>query len=269
MFSLIKNFKNKFDFFLRKSIKFSRKIVFLKNEQKEELFVSFEEQKRTPAIQKEAEYLEKYFLNEFKQNTTRRNYLENLATIELLENHLEISENNIRILDIGSKNWFYARGEYSFFKYKSKEKNILLNGIEIDAYRVYTNLHSRYDLAMYNIKELDNTFYIVGDLLEHREKYDFIIWFFPFVTIEPLLNWGLPLDCFKPEKMLLHAYSLLNNGGKMLIVNQDENEYRIQHAMLKNLALNYTPKGDFRNSFLEYEHGRFVTVVKKNVPDAI
>ncbi len=59
--------------------------------------------------------------------------------------------------------------------------------------------------------------------MEHNDKYDFIVWFFPFVTEFPLLEWGLPLSKFMPAGMLKHASECLNNNGKILIVNQDEN----------------------------------------------
>ena len=62
--------------------------------------------------------------------------------------------------------------------------------------------------------------YIAGDLLKHNQKYDYIIWYLPFITEYPLIKWGLPLKYFKPLKMLEHAYHLLNKNGELLIINQ-------------------------------------------------
>ena len=275
MLKTLKNLRNQVDFFLRKNIRLKRKYTG-KNEPKDNL------------PEKEKFYLEKYNLYALKENSTRRNYLENLATIELLESCLYVTptpfpppsregdskiaggeaprtpDNNIvKILDIGSKNWFYACGEWSFFKYSNGEKEIFLDGIEIDAFRVYLDFHTRWDYAQFYIKNLSNSRYLAKDFLKHYEKYDYIIWFFPFVTEFPLQEWGLPLSTFKPLEMLQHAYDSLNDGGKILIVNQDEKEYSIQEDLLKKLNLPYEKKGDFKNSFLEYEHKRFVTVVQK------
>lgn len=256
----LKSFYNKIDFFFRRQIRFSREFKG-QNEPKDNLFDNLSPENRYFARDKEKLYRQKYHLESLKNNSTRRNYLENLATIELLENHIRVGKHSPRTLDIGAKNWFYAPGQYHFFKYNSCEKEIILDGIEIDAYRVYSNLYTRRDYALYYTKNLANCNYIAGDLLKHTEKYDYIIWFFPFVTQYPLLEWGLPLSVFKPLEMLRHAVGMLNPGGKMLIVNQDENEYSIQQDLFMQLCLNYSKCGSFQNSFLEYEHNRFVTMV--------
>ncbi len=258
----IKNLRNKIDFFLRKNIRFSRKYTG-KNEPKEKLFDGLPVENKIAAREKEKLFLQKYGLERLKNNSSRRNYLENLAIIELLNNYITVDRNSPKILDIGSKNWFYAAGEYNFFKYESLEKEVWLDGLEIDAFRVYSNFYTRRDYALYYTRELKNCRYIPQDLLNHHEKYDYIIWLFPFVTENPLLEWGLPLNVFKPLEMLKHAAGLLDFGGHMLIVNQDENEYLTQEDLINQLNLNYSKKGIFKSSFIEYEHDRYVTLVKK------
>jgi len=266
MRKIIQNLYNQIDFFFRRNIRIKRKYEG-KNEPKENLFAVFYDKKRQIAEEKERLYLEKYKLISLKENSTRRNYLENLAVIELLENSLSIheSENSIKVLDVGSKNWFYASGEWHYFKYAGNNKEIFLDGIEIDAFRVYSDFHTRYDYAQSYIKNLENTRYIAKDFLKHDEKYDYIIWFFPFVTEFPLMEWGLPLSKFKPDEMLKHAYNSLNPNGKILIVNQDENEYALQENLIKSLNLHYEKKGNFENSFIEYERKRCVTIVFKDI----
>lgn len=298
MKNLIKSFYNELDFFFRRNIRFTRKYSG-KNEPKESLFGHLSGENKKIAEEKEKLYLEKYHLQGLKDNSTCRNYLENLAVIELLESCFlspppypppqgggrdsqrgglcpppEVSpklqqyestyydkKNPLKILDIGSKNWFYASGEWSFFKYGGEEREIFLDGIEIDAFRVYSDFHTRYDYAQFYIKNLPNTSYLAKDFLKHQEKYDFIIWFFPFVTEFPLLEWGLPLSKFKPAEMLKHASECLNKNGKILIVNQDEAEYEIQEELIRNLNLSYEKMGEFKNSFVEFERKRYVTIV--------
>lgn len=259
------NIYNKIDFFFRQKIKIKRKYT-AKSEPKLNLCDNFPTETREIAQEKEKYYLEKYCLQSLKQNSTCRNYLENLATIELLENFIDLSQetnNKLKILDIGSKNWFYVSGEFSFFKYKGILKEVFLDGIEIDAFRVYSDLHTRYDYAQFYMKNLENTRYITKDFLEHNEKYDYITWFFPFVTKIPHQKWGLPLSKFKPPEMLNHAYNSLNPNGRIIIVNQDEKEYIIQEDLIRSLNLTYEKKGCFKNSFLEYEHDRYITIVSK------
>lgn len=287
MKNLIKSFYNELDFFFRRNIKLKRKYSG-KNEPKENFFGHFSGENKKIAEEKEKLYLEKYHLQGLKENSTCRNYLENLAVIELLESCFftptpcpppsregelslvrgeaphQLPENNkniIKVLDIGSKNWFYASGEWSFYKYGGGEREIFLDGIEIDAFRVYSDFHTRYDYAQFYIKNLPNTRYITKDFMEHNDKYDFIVWFFPFVTEFPLLEWGLPLSRFKPAEMLRHAYECLNENGKILIVNQDETEYEIQEELIRDLNLAYEKLGEFKNSFVEFERKRYVTIV--------
>jgi SAM-dependent methyltransferase len=188
-----------------------------------------------------------------------------LFPIEFFETYLNLSEagNILQILDIGSKNWFYAEGEYSFFKYNSFEKEIYLTGIELDAYRLYTDLYSRYDYAAYYIRNLNNTNYIAEDFLCHQDNYDYITWFFPFVTTDPLINWGLPLKFFKPQDMLEHAYSLLKPNGTLIIVNQGKEECIEQENLLVKLSIPYSPKGCFKSVFLDFSFERYITIVQK------
>ena len=100
-------------------MRFSRGAYCLLNELKSRLFDHLGNKEKETAESKEKEFLEKYDLHKLKNNSTRRNYLENLYIIELLEDNLslESSKREISILDIGSKNWFYASGEWCFFKY--------------------------------------------------------------------------------------------------------------------------------------------------------
>ena len=122
----IKNLFNSLDFWLRRKIKFTRGIYCIKNEPKIELFDHLNNKDSQAAELKEREYFQRYNLYKLKDNSTRRNYLENLYTIELLEQNLNPSPSNkdISTLDIGSKNWFYAEGEYNFFKYANFDTDV-------------------------------------------------------------------------------------------------------------------------------------------------
>lgn len=250
----LQDLKNSIDFFLRQNLTFSRKNYFEKNETKENLFESSE------IITQEALLLSKYNLNFVKSNTTRQNYLENLYTVDLFDKYLEINfEDKLKVLDVGCKNWFYAKGEYFFFK---KYCNSLdLDGIELDANRLYTNFYSRKEVAQFHIKGLINTKYIAGNFLQDNNKYNYIIWILPFVFKEPLLKWGLPLNCFAPEKMLSHAYNSLIEGGKIFIINQGLDEYNAQKILCEKLEINYDELGKIESSFLKYKD-RYALIIK-------
>ncbi len=248
--------KNRIDFYIRNLFKFKRKGFFEENESKFELF--------NPTIQEKEERLtRRYALQSFKENSSRQNYTENLYILELLEDYLRPKRKpSMKVLDIGSKNWSYAKAEHSFFKKFTRK--LTIDGIEIDAYRVYSNFYSRYDAAKYYTEGLSGANYIVGNFLEHKGKYDFIIWILPFISQFPHLRWGLPKKFFKPKAMLEKAFNDLKDDGVLLIVNQGKEEYEIQQQLFDELEIPYMPCGEFKSSFLKYEHQRFVSIVTRS-----
>ena len=154
-----------------------------------------------------------------------------------------------------------CKSEYLFAK--SLSDNILLNGIELDGYRLNSNFYTRYEISKFYTKDLENTNYIVGDFLEHNFKYDLIIWILPFITEYPLQRWGLPLKYFKPEEMLNHAYNLLNKKGELLIINQGEEEYGIQQELNSKLGLNAEYFGEIENKSRLFKNKRFASKIIK------
>lgn len=244
-----KNLKNNIDFFLRKKITFSRKNYRLSNEEK-------------PALREREKYLiEKYKVEQFRCNSSLQNYSENLHTLDLLDKYLEPSfENKLKVLDVGSKNWFYAQAENLFFKKYCQE--LILKGIELDCNRLDTHFYSRFEIAKYHIKNLENAELICGDFLEHNEKYDYIIWILPFVFESPHLKWGLPLKHFKPKEMLKHAVSLLNEEGQIFILNQGKEEFAEQIKLCKELHLEFSSVGMVQSEFFNYSHERYLTIIK-------
>lgn len=275
---LLNDLKNKFDFSLRRKFNFSRKNYDEKNEDKNGLF---KDDSREKCL------VEKYGLDWLKNNSTRLNYSENLYILDLLDRFLlspltltlspegqgdkaplrGAAKPPSKILDIGCKNWFYAKGEYFFFKKHCDA--FKLNGIELDSNRLYTNFFSRAEVAKFHIKDLENTNYIEDDFLNHNEKYDYIIWILPFVFEYPHLKWGLPLSYFKPEVMLKHAYESLNEGGQIFIINQGEAEFEYQQKLCEKLKLTFNTIGKVESEFIKYKIERYLTKIKKtNLPTA-
>ena len=240
------NLKNNFDFFLRFPL--SRKNY---GEKAEDLTdIDFAESK------------EKYG-SEISQNSTRRIFLENLYFLNVFDKYLTKNfKARLSVLDVGSKNWSYVKSEYFFFK--SFAKNFVLNGIELDAYRMTADFYTRFEVAKFYKKGLENTNYIAGDFLKHSEKYDYIIWILPFITQYPLVRWGLPLRYFKPEEMLARAYDLLNENGELLIINQGEEEHKIQQELNKTLNLPYTSYGEIEDKFGLFKNKRYCLKIVKS-----
>ncbi len=249
------NLKNNFDFFFRSRITFSRKNY---KEKAENIDNLFQDEKQKSFYNT----LDKQYKLDFLKNSTKRIYLENLYFLNIFDKFFSKDvKKNTSVLDIGSKNWSYVKSEYLYFKTFCKKFS--LNGIELDAYRLCSNFYTRYEIAKYYKKDLDNTNYIIGDFLNHNQKYDRIIWILPFVLSYPHVKWGLPLKYFKPEKMLLHAYNSLNEGGEMLIINQGEKEYSTQRELNNNLGLSTEYFGEIEDVFQLFKNKRFCSKVTK------
>lgn len=257
----LENLKNNIDFFLRERLSFSRKNYSEENESKEGLFGG-----KCEIAEREKFLLEKYDLENLESNSTVQNYLENLYLVDILDKFLTPNLSTIRpfdhstVLDVGCKNWSYAKGEYAFFKKYCE--NFQLDGIELDANRLYSNFYSRKEVAKFYTKGI-NANYIEGDFLKHDAKYDFIIWILPFVVETPLVKWGLPLRYFKPIEMLKKAYDSLKEGGSMLIFNQGQVEHEAQIELCEKLNIKYTTFGEVKSDFLTYNIERYLMLIQK------
>ncbi len=141
------------------------------------------------------------------------------------------------VLDVGSKNFEYAPGLLGALRGRF-EGPVMLTGIELDAYRVYRGMHSRFDAAEYFLDLSATLFrdsprgrYLAGNVLRHRETYDLITWFSPFLTPFPHLRWGLSRSSLEPRATLEHVLSLLRPGGMLIVVNQEPDESTIQREL--------------------------------------
>ena len=198
---------------------------------------------------------------------SRKNYQseienpENDYVFDVLNKYFDIVfQDNITALDIGCKNWAYVRGEYNFFnQYCNK---LQLDGVEIDAYRLYPNLYSRYEVAKFYMRDLSGVSYYPDDLLNIKTRYDYIVWLLPFVSLYPLKRWGLPEKFFMPEKLLEHAYSLLSR--KMLIINQGKEEAEIQRKLLDRAEINYTFLGEIISDKPIFQNKRYGYLISKS-----
>ena len=250
----LENIKNNFDFFLRNPL--SRKNYSENPEDLSDIFESEEEENFYNNLK------DKYGSG-LSKNTTQRLFLENIYFLNVFDKYLNKNQKeNLSILDIGSKNWSYVKSEYLFFK--SFAKDIILNGIELDAYRLSNKFYTRFEVAMFYTSGLKNANFIPGDFLKHEQKYDYIIWILPFITQYPLVRWGLPLRYFKPEAMLKHAYDSLNENGELLIINQGEEEYLIQQNLNKQLNLSPILYGEIEDKFSLFKNKRYCSKIIKS-----
>ncbi len=156
----------------------------------------------------------------------------------------------LSVLDVGAQNFQSAPGLFfglSRFGGMDIGRQVILSGIELDAFRVYSTFQSRFDAAHYFIRlieDFDNSAqsahrFIDGDVMEHHEKYDLVTWFRPFLFEYTHLCWGLPRSRFSPQVMFEHVLGLVRPGGYCLIVNQEPEEDLLQIQMLSELGVSF------------------------------
>ncbi|MCC7171317.1 MAG: hypothetical protein IT459_12780 [Planctomycetes bacterium] len=195
--------------------------------------------------------LQRFGLTDLTERMRASTLATTLHVVDLLdavfERHAPPTATPLRVLDVGSKNFEVAPALLaSLAAHRGRRDAIELTGIELDAYRVYADGHSRADAAAYFLALAAEVGlgrshrFIAGDVLEHRERYDVITWFHPFVTPAPLLRWGLPLRHLAPERMLEHVASLRAPGGLLVIVNQEPEEAAIQRELFARVGLEAT-----------------------------
>jgi hypothetical protein len=107
-----------------------------------------------------------------------------------------------------------------------------LHGIELDAYRRFTDLRTRADYGHFYAASVEAGHFHARDVLDFRTELDIIFLLDPFVALDPLLSWGLPRSHFAPARIFAHLRTLLSPGRAVLVTsNPSEDERDITRAL--------------------------------------
>lgn len=197
----------------------------------------FEELKTADVDLKRVRELSQTYAVLFEAQLNLANALENYHLLDLLDRvrqrYTWPLENGKTVVDVGAKNFYYAATLRHFFKPHK------LTGIELDAYKLYHDFHTRWSYAQFYIQDFPETDFVPGDFLKYRERADVITLFLPFVLKYPLVKWTLPGRFFVPQKIFDHAFAVLNPGGRLLMTNQGDEEYVVarKHALASGFRL--------------------------------
>ena len=170
----------------------------------------------------------------FEKRISLENARDNYFYFDLLQTsrtRWNWTTNSTRVLDVGSKNFYYADALENFFKPQ------FLTGIEVDGYTIYSDVHSRKDYADYYLKPYSNAEYIIADFLKFNGKFDVITCFYPFVFPETATLWCLPLSFFDPTAFFKKIESLLEKDSFFWMLNHGEEEWIEAQALLTKTNL--------------------------------
>jgi len=159
-------------------------------------------------------------------------------------------------LDIGSQDFAYLPGLATW-------GGGPWHGVELEPHRRRWTLATRRAHAERLCRAFPGARYHPGSLLELQGEFDAVTWFLPFVLPAPLRARGLPERFFQPHELLTHAHRLLAPGGRMLVVNQGEEEAAEQARLFEALAIDARPIGRLDGPFSPYRQPRFGWLVER------
>lgn len=195
MKQLFQNLRNQLDFFTRSHVRWERHIP-----------------DSTPIPP-----LELGFQNEIRE------FLELLVW----EKTLQIAPKKAWVVcDVGAKNFSLAPLIDQLFL--EREMAVEIHGVEVDAYRRLANFYTRADYGnFFSRKARKATFHPIN-FLKFEKQLDGIFLLNPFVSSEPLLRWGLPLNQLRPQDLFRHAFDLLKEkSGWMILSSPSPEEFHL------------------------------------------
>lgn len=263
---------NAIDYPLRQLVRWQRGGLPWRNQSKRDLFAHLSSAARRRAEADAARLLDRYPLDDLRAHSTAHNFRENLFYLEMLDRWLVPTEDGGRtphqprssVVDIGVSHWFYVHALSAFWRRQLGE-TVTVTGYEADAYRVYTDLRSRYDHARAHLRGLDpdRVRYAPTAFAPQPGAFAAVTLFFPFVFARDHLEWGLPGRMFAPEQLLIAAWDSVAPGGVLLIVNQGEAEHNTQLDLLTLNGITPVAAGRHDSLLFSYDLARHVLVAAK------
>jgi len=159
-------------------------------------------------------------------------------------------------LDVGSTNGSYLPGCCAALPGP-------WTGVELDAHRRYWNLATRRGHALGLLAAYPDANYVAGSVEEVGGQFSAITWFLPFIIPEPFDAWELPKRFYRPEALLRHVWGLLAPGGILLVVNQEEEEAKVQAELFRVVGILAEALGEVESAVSPYRVRRFAFRARK------
>lgn len=176
----------------------------------------------------------------FEQYLNRANALENYLYLDLLHQLKSRASGapawpaaGLQLLDVGCKNFYYLRALAAAFE------PTRLRGIELEGHRRYRDGYSRSDYAAHYVANVPGASFEVADVRAWREPVDVVTCWYPFVSPQTVLAWGLPLSVFDPQAFFAQLARCVAAGGHLFMVNQGVAEWQLARQWLGTTSLVY------------------------------
>jgi SAM-dependent methyltransferase len=206
--------------------------------------------------------LERHFaFSSFRSLLTPENYRKNLWTLLLLQKILEPHLLEVReILEPGCQDFSRLPALRTFFRKQGR-----ITGLELDPFPVLHDLHSRWDKAKYYLSLCNSVDrYFAANFFDWAQPADLICCFYPFVSVNPALAWGLPAKFGDPRPWIRSILRNLKPGGLLLVVHQgewEEEEFDEARAIIGGLDL--LQREVFEGGFYPLPHPACASVYRR------
>lgn len=266
----IMSIRNGLDYPLRQAVRFQRGGYRIRSRPHGALFAHLPAEPRARAEALAARLTDEFHLESLAADSSPDNFRENLFYLHMLAEALARSgaslPDQIQAADIGPSTWFYVQALYAVLRWWEcpAGRELALTGYEIDAYRVYSNLHSRYDHALAHMRGLPGATYLPKGFWRQPGQFHLATMLFPFVFPHDHLQWGLPAGLFDPRALLADVWASLRPGGILIVVNQGAAEHAAQGESLQ--AGGIRPVVGYRQDPLLYSYDleRYVWVAVRD-----
>lgn len=208
-FSQVHSAINYFLWKIRKTIQFKRK--------------GYKEKSFNSLNSKDFYWVQKYHLKtEVLSDYAVQKNIQTLEWLEAIWPH-NLTPNIHTVLEAGCQDFIRLPALRAFFELHNQQPTI--EGIEIDAFPILDNLHSRWDRAHYYISlEKKPACYKVENFFHKKNQYDLICAFFPLITTHSTLKWGLPLSFANAKLWAQSIEQSLNINGLAIVAHHTEHE---------------------------------------------
>lgn len=267
---------NALHFTVRRSLRLSLGVPVLVDEPKDGLFDYLPEPAVGEAYRRESELRERYELAPLRACSTRLVYRDNLYLLDALESVTSgitpPAPGSLRAVDVGSQSFTYAFALERFLsRWGGHRRAVTLAGVEVDGWVVLRDLRSRRDHALAHVRSTGNpavTYRVADFSVSDDRELDVVTLFYPFLTRYALLQWGLPLRLYAPERLIRRAFEALRPGGLLIVFNQTEVERNLLIRLIDGLDGEIERSeaiGSTLVTYLDETADRHATVVRRPV----
>jgi hypothetical protein len=189
-----------------------------------------------------------YDLSDWPKLCTKTEYLGNLYMLDILDSFLPFAKGPA--LDVGSGRWWYLPALKAFCPSH-------WTGVELPAKQRAKRFDNWLAHAQFMSKAYSKVDYRAQCLTEQKNQFQFITWFLPYLTIDPLLSAGIPEYHFDPAGLFRSVWKLLESDGLLFIVNQGLAEATLQAQLFEFEEIYADSLGLLDSPFKAFHYPRY------------